>query len=174
MSGKPPISTHILDTTRGQPAVGVDVIKKKITVLFCSVLFEVSRNFIRILIAFEQVALFKLVDGNWVLINDSVTNSDGRCAEFLQREAFRSGRYKLHFAVEKYFKSIRSSTIYPFIEVCYEFHQFFSNIFNQKNDVHYLKLGTMCQHLFIQYISREIIQNIHIHSTNKISSCNLI
>lgn len=25
MSGKPPISTHILDTTRGLPATGVDV-----------------------------------------------------------------------------------------------------------------------------------------------------
>lgn len=64
------------------------------------------------------MSLYKLVDGNWVLINESVTNSDGRCAEFLQRDAFRSGRYKLHFAVEKYFKTIRSATIYPFIEVC--------------------------------------------------------
>lgn len=91
MSGKAPISTHILDTTRGQPAAGVDV------------------------------SLYKLVDGNWVLINESATNADGRCAEFLQRDAFRSGRYRLHFAVEKYFKSIRTSTIYPFIEVQYIF-----------------------------------------------------
>lgn len=63
------------------------------------------------------MSLSKLVDGKWVLINESITNSDGRCAEFLQREAFRSGRYKLYFGVEKYFKSIRTPTIYPFIEV---------------------------------------------------------
>lgn len=66
----------------------------------------------------HQVSLFKFVDSNWVLIHESVTNADGRCAEFLQRDAFRSGRYKLHFDVEKYFKSIRTATIYPFIEVC--------------------------------------------------------
>lgn len=53
-----------------------------------------------------------------MLIHESVTNVDGRCPEFLQRDAFRSGRYKLHFDVEKYFKAIRTATIYPFIEVC--------------------------------------------------------
>lgn len=63
------------------------------------------------------MALYKLVDGNWVLISESTTNSDGRCAELLQRDAFRSGRYKLHFSVEKYFKNLRSNTLYPFIEV---------------------------------------------------------
>lgn len=61
------------------------------------------------------MSLFKLVDGNWVLINASVTNADGRCADLLQQEAFRSGRYKLNFGVEKYFKN--TETIYPFVEV---------------------------------------------------------
>lgn len=64
-----------------------------------------------------KVSLFKLIDSHWVLINESATNSDGRCAELLQRDAFRNGRYKLHFNVDKYFKSIRTSSIYPFIEV---------------------------------------------------------
>lgn len=63
--------------------------------------------------------MYKLVDGNWVLINASVTNADGRCADLLQQEAFRSGRYKLYFGVEKYFRTIRTETIYPFIEVMF-------------------------------------------------------
>lgn len=52
-----------------------------------------------------------------MLINESVTNADGRCGDLLQREAYQSGRYKLYFAVEKYFKSIQTTSIYPFIEV---------------------------------------------------------
>lgn len=66
---------------------------------------------------FSKVSLFKLIDGNWMLINESVTNSDGRCGDLLQRETYQSGRYKLYFAVEKYFKSIQTPSIYPFIEV---------------------------------------------------------
>ncbi|XP_055310462.1 5-hydroxyisourate hydrolase [Sitodiplosis mosellana] len=89
-AAKPPISTHILDTSRGQPAAGVNV------------------------------SLYRLIDGNWVLITESVTNSDGRCADLLLRTAFQSGRYKLYFDVEKYFKSIRSSTMYPFVEITFD------------------------------------------------------
>lgn len=63
------------------------------------------------------MSLYKFVDGNWLLINESATNADGRCADLLQRTAFQSGRYKLYFDVEKYFKSIRSTSLYPFIEV---------------------------------------------------------
>lgn len=65
----------------------------------------------------SKVSLYKLVDGNWMLINESETNSDGRCSDLLLREAYQSGRYKLHFAVEKYFKSLNTISIYPFIEV---------------------------------------------------------
>lgn len=64
-----------------------------------------------------KVSLYKSVDGNWTLINQTVTNSDGRCADLLLRSAFQSGRYKLHFDVEKYFQSIQTISIYPSIEV---------------------------------------------------------
>lgn len=111
-----------------------------------------------------------MVDGNWVLINDSVTNSDGRCAEFLQREAFRSGRYKLHFAVEKYFKSIRSSTIYPFIEVCSEFYQFLT--FTIEGNIRF-ELGTFEKSIFKLFhnnISRRAINVTTFHLIHLISS----
>lgn len=65
----------------------------------------------------SKVSLYKLIDGNWMLINESVTNSDGRCSDLLLRNAYQSGRYKLYFGVEKYFKSVQTTSIYPFIEV---------------------------------------------------------
>lgn len=66
------------------------------------------------------MSLYKLVDGNWQLINKAITNSDGRCADLLLRTAFQSGRYKLHFNVEEYFQSIQTTSIYPFIEVAFQ------------------------------------------------------
>lgn len=109
MNGKPPISTHILDTTRGVPAVGVNVKSS-------DYLFQTTFP-IKFFHSNKKVSLFKLVDGNWLLINESVTNSDGRCADLLLREAFKSGRYKLYFDVDKYFQSTRTASIYPFVEV---------------------------------------------------------
>lgn len=109
MNGKPPISTHILDTTRGVPAVGVNV--KSSDYLFQTT-FSTKYSHSN-----DKVSLFKLVDGNWLLINESVTNSDGRCADLLLRETFKSGRYKLYFDVDKYFQSTRTASIYPFVEV---------------------------------------------------------
>ncbi|XP_031620594.1 5-hydroxyisourate hydrolase isoform X2 [Contarinia nasturtii] len=88
MSAKSPISTHILDTSRGQPADGV--------------------------------SLYKMIDGNWALINESVTNADGRCADLLLRSTFQCGRYKLNFNVEKYYERLQSSTIYPIIEIIFD------------------------------------------------------
>lgn len=47
----------------------------------------------------------------------SFTNPDGRCNEFISREDFKAGRFKLHFDVDKYFELRKLDTIYPFIEV---------------------------------------------------------
>lgn len=85
---KSPISTHVLDTSRGMTVPGL------------------------------QVSLYKLVDGRWTYINEGVTNSDGRFANFIERTDFTPGRYKLHFDVDRYFESRKQDSLYPFIEVC--------------------------------------------------------
>lgn len=90
-----------------------------------------------------KVSLYKLIDGNWMLINESVTNSDGRCGDLLQREAYQSGRYKLHFAVEKYFKSIQTTTIYPFIEVHFFLLNFLFRFLSIIDIVLYLHFGRL-------------------------------
>lgn len=87
MTTKPPISTHVLDTSKGAPVAGL------------------------------QVSLYKLIDGRWTYINESITNPDGRSSSFLERGDFTAGRYKLHYDVDRYFELRKQESLYPFIEV---------------------------------------------------------
>lgn len=90
MSSKPVISTHVLDTSRGQPVAGL------------------------------QVSLYKLMDGRWTYINEGITFPDGRFNNFLSREDFSAGRYKLHFDVDRYFEGKEQESLYPFIEIVFD------------------------------------------------------
>ncbi|KAJ8928113.1 hypothetical protein NQ314_019339 [Rhamnusium bicolor] len=90
VADKSPISTHVIDTTRGQPVTGL------------------------------QVSLYKLIDGRWTYINEGVTNSNGRFAQFLERNDFTPGRYKLHYDVDRYFEARKQNTLYPFIEIVFD------------------------------------------------------
>lgn len=89
VSNKAPISTHVIDTSKGTPIVGL------------------------------QVSLYKLIDGRWTYINEGSTNSDGRFGNFLEPSDFSPGRYKLHFDVDRYFELKKQESLYPFIEVRY-------------------------------------------------------
>jgi 5-hydroxyisourate hydrolase len=63
----PTISTHVLDTARGRPAAGV------------------------------TVSLYRLVeDGRPVRLTQSITDSDGRIADLLERP-LQAGDYRLRF-----------------------------------------------------------------------------
>lgn len=64
-----------------------------------------------------QVSLYKLIDGRWTFINEGVTNSGGKFSQFIDRSDFTTGRYKLHYDVDRYFDAKRQDTMYPFIEV---------------------------------------------------------
>ncbi|XP_044731902.1 uncharacterized protein LOC123294811 [Chrysoperla carnea] len=90
MSNKPPISTHVLDTSKGTPVAGL------------------------------QVSLYKLIEGRWTYINESITNPDGRCNNFLERGDFSAGRYKLHYDVDRYFELRKQESLYPFIEIVFD------------------------------------------------------
>ena len=70
------LTTHVLDTTGGRPAAGV------------------------------RVELFRLSDGGREMLQDIVTNDDGRVdAPLLSGAAFGPGRYELVFHVSKYFRA---------------------------------------------------------------------
>jgi len=84
------ITTHILDTTKGKPATGVNVI-----------------------LYFEQ-------EDQWAEIARGVTNADGRIPDLLQKDAkVQLGIYKLSFGVKDYFDKNGISTFYPYVEIVF-------------------------------------------------------
>ena len=85
------ISTHILDTSRGRPAPGVNV------------------------------ALESLNAGEgWSTLSQAETDDDGRVNEFvLSERQLGPGTYRLVFAVAKYFESLNQPSFYPEVAVTF-------------------------------------------------------
>jgi 5-hydroxyisourate hydrolase len=82
-----PITTHVLDTSIGKPAAGVAVVLENLT------------------------------GDNWQTIGKGKTNSDGRVADLLSTGSLTAGRYRLTFAVEKYFEQRKVAAFYPSVAV---------------------------------------------------------
>jgi 5-hydroxyisourate hydrolase len=85
------ISTHILDTSRGRPAAGVNI------------------------------SLERLNAGEgWSPLSQAVTDADGRVKQFaLAQPELDPGTYRLVFAVEKYFSDLNEPTFYPEVSVTF-------------------------------------------------------
>lgn len=89
---KSSITTHILDTMSGKPAVGV------------SVKLEVLESGPR-----------------WKEIAIAVTNADGRVLTlFSETTQFVAGQYRLTFETGSYFRSSGIATFYPHVIVTFE------------------------------------------------------
>ena len=70
------LSTHVLDTTRGKPGAGIELVVQR------------------------------LVDGRRETVSTAVTNHDGRCDNpLLEGDAFLAGEYEIQFSVGNYLKS---------------------------------------------------------------------
>lgn len=79
-----PITTHVLDTSRGRPAAGMAVV--------------VERQ----------------ADGNWIEIARGQTNADGRIMNLLAEQApLAAGVYRLRFATGPYFTAQGVRGFYP-------------------------------------------------------------
>jgi 5-hydroxyisourate hydrolase len=72
MTGYAPLSTHVLDTARGEPAPDV------------------------------PVGLERWDDGGWSPVAAGRTDADGRLRDWVPAPGWRAGRYRLVFAVERY------------------------------------------------------------------------
>jgi 5-hydroxyisourate hydrolase len=84
------ISTHILDTALGRPATEV------------------------------PITLAFMTNGVWSLINDAVTDADGRCKHLLpSTHTLRPGVYRIHFETAAYYKRNRLEGLYPYIEIVF-------------------------------------------------------
>ena len=88
MSG---ISTHILDTATGRPAVGVGV------------------------------SLARLRDGSDCdVLAQATTDADGRCRQLLpDAQQLAPGIYRIRFETGAYYDSRRTEGLYPFVEITF-------------------------------------------------------
>jgi 5-hydroxyisourate hydrolase len=82
------ISTHILDTALGRPAAGV------------------------------PVTLALMENGDWSLINEAITDGDGRCKHLLPpTQPLQAGVYRIHFETAVYYERNRLEGLYPYVEI---------------------------------------------------------
>jgi 5-hydroxyisourate hydrolase len=84
------ISTHILDTALGRPAAAV------------------------------PVTLARMENGAWSLINEAVTDADGRCKHLLPpTQILELGTYRIRFETAAYFERNRLQGLYPYIGIVF-------------------------------------------------------
>ena len=85
------ISTHILDTALGRPAADV------------------------------PVALARLTDGQWLPINNVVTDADGRCKHLLpEAQPLQPGIYRILFDTAVYYEQQQLHGLYPCVDIVFE------------------------------------------------------
>lgn len=86
------LSSHILDVSKGMPASGVSIKLEKMN---------------------GQTKA-------WSVVDEKVTDKNGRIADFLPANASNPGTYRLTYLVAPYFKRNKMESFYPFIEVVFE------------------------------------------------------
>ncbi|HTK80824.1 MAG TPA: hydroxyisourate hydrolase [Bacteroidota bacterium] len=87
-----PITSHVLDTTRGKPAVGVKVVLE---------VFTAAKE--------------------WKELGRGETNTDGRITDLLHNDTkLGAGNYRMTFLTAAYFKSIGVEGFYPYVPVVFE------------------------------------------------------
>lgn len=85
------LTTHILDTTRGQPAQGVTIV------------------------------LYRGGNDEWTEINRGITNTDGRVTDLFKKDILpEQGIYKMRFETKDYFDKQSIATFYPYVEIVFE------------------------------------------------------
>lgn len=86
------LTTHVLDSSIGKPAEGVEVI-------------------------LEQLQ----PPGDWKKIAEGVTNADGRISDLLVSESLlTTGNYRLVFETSSYFQKQKKKTFYPKVLIEFE------------------------------------------------------
>jgi 5-hydroxyisourate hydrolase len=86
------LSSHILDISSGTAAIGVPVVLEK----------------------YDETTKI------WSYVDEKITDKNGRIIDFLNYKETKKGIYKLRFLVADYFKSKKTDSFYPFIEVVFQ------------------------------------------------------
>ena len=91
MNARSPITTHVLDISRGTPAVGISV----------------------------QLDVWDGKD-QWRRLGAGLTDTNGRLNDLMAGKILESGRYRLTFATGAYYGSLSIATLYPQVTVEFE------------------------------------------------------
>ena len=91
MSG---ITSHVLDTSRGQPASGIEIVLERAT----------GGNDAN------------TDDVNWQQVGTGTTNEDGRCPG-LTGEIIEAEHYRMNFLVKDYFHKLDIQAFYPVVRI---------------------------------------------------------
>jgi 5-hydroxyisourate hydrolase len=83
------LSTHILDTSLGRPATGVEMLFKK------------------------------LRGSTWIPIARGVTDNDGRCKTLLGQDPLEELTYCIRFHTEPYFRTMNIVSLYPYVDIVF-------------------------------------------------------
>ena len=84
------ITTHVLDTSRGKPAIGL------------------------------PVSLHQFVKGEWAFLARGATDSDGRIVNLLVPDkVLEAGVYKLNFNTQSYFDANGDAGFFPFVDISF-------------------------------------------------------
>lgn len=86
------LSSHILDVSKGVPVSGVSIKLEKYN---------------------EQ-------NKTWYLVDEKITDKNGRITDFLNSEKSNIGIYKLTYFTNDYFKKNNIESFYPFIDVVFQ------------------------------------------------------
>jgi 5-hydroxyisourate hydrolase len=85
------ISTHILDTSLGQPARKV------------------------------PLSLAHLQQDQWIVLSEHRTDADGRCRQLLpEGAALEAGLYRVRFETAAYYEEQHLAGLYPYVEIAFE------------------------------------------------------
>lgn len=89
-----PITTHVLDTSRGRPAEGI------------------------------KVQLETMQGEKWFDLARGATNKDGRVADLLDPALpLAKGIYRLTFDTRGYFAGLGVDTFFPYVTITFEIHE---------------------------------------------------
>lgn len=86
-----PLTTHVLDTARGVPAVGVPI----------------------------QLERLDGADG-WVRVSSGLTDDDGRVRDLLERDELEEGVWCMVFDTSAYYEGRGIQSFYPEVRVIFE------------------------------------------------------
>jgi 5-hydroxyisourate hydrolase len=83
------ITTHVLDTSRGRPATGI------------------------------QIELHRKSGENWKLVGKGTTDANGRCDNLMEEGQAEAGTYRLVFHAAAYYQALHAETFYSEIPVIF-------------------------------------------------------